>query len=121
MRDMTTNVAQQFRVIAYSRNIDGDRSPAHHIERSMLESNDRAVIDPDQHGPFGARLARVSTLKIAGIDDVRMFAEHDMGVDMAQRPVIIAMIGKLFRRAGGITGVMTFAARACCVQHADVK
>ena len=49
----------------------------------MLEPGDSAVIDFDQDGSLWTRLSWVPALKIAGIDDVRVLAEHGMGVDVA--------------------------------------
>ena len=87
----------------------------------MLKVDDPAVLDFDQHGTLGAGLPRMTTLEIAGINDVRLFPQHGMGVDMAQRPIIIPMIGELFGRARGVTGMMTFAADTCRMQYADVE
>ena len=86
----------------------------------MLDLCDTAVIDRDQRAALGAGFPDVAPLKIAGEDDVRMLVKHFPVMDVAERPVIIAMPDKVSRNAGRIAG-MAFAAIRRGVQHADIE
>ena len=67
-----------------------------------------------------AGLADVAPLQVARVGDGHVALFHPVRVDMAQRPVLVALGVQLGRRAGGVAGVLGVALQRG-VQHADVE
>src|SRR5579875_2210549 len=86
----------------------------------MFDMRNAPVCDFNKRSPFRAGLPDAAPLKIARINNVRGRAQYLPGVNMAECPVVIAMIGELLERAGGIARV-PFAPATSRMQQADVE
>ena len=87
----------------------------------MFDLSNLTIAHCDDGCALGSRFPRAASLQIAGIDDVRIGVQHRAAVDMAQRPIVIAMIDELLDRARRIGRVIALAALAGGMQHADIE
>ena len=79
-----------------------------------------AVVDRNQRAAFGARLADVASLHVAGKDYPWFFAENLPGVHVAQGPVVVLFGAKAVECAGGVVFV-PLATRGAGVQQTDIE
>ena len=82
--------------------------PAHDIQRHEPGLH-LAVRHGDKFAALGPGFIGVAALQVAGKDDAGRFADHRAGVDMAQRPVVVAL-GFERGDVGGGVSVMAVAA-----------
>ena len=60
-------------------------------------------------------------LEVAGIDYVGVLRQDGAFVNMAERPVVVAVVSKLLGCAGRVARVLPFRSSAGGVEHADVQ
>ena len=65
-------------------------------------------------------LVDMTTLDIAGKNDVRLAVEHFLPMGVAQGPIVVVLRDQAGDGAGGV-GLVSFAARRAGVQHADIQ
>ncbi len=68
----------------------------------MLDRDHDAILDRDETRAFRAGLLDAAALKIAGKQDVGRSGERLARMDVAQRPIGVAVIGELLDAAGGV-------------------
>src|SRR5277367_7068647 len=73
--------------------------PARAVEMQRLDFDDAAVVDGHAHRALRAGLADRASLQVSGIDDPGVGADDFGGVDVAERPVIVAKALEIFYRA----------------------
>ena len=73
--------------------------PARAVEMQRLDFDDAAVVDGHAHRALRAGLADGAALQVAGIDDPGVAADDLGGVDVAERPIIVAEAVEIFDRA----------------------
>jgi hypothetical protein len=56
----------------------------------VFDMHHGAFLNTDDHRAFGASLPKLTPLRIAGKDDVRVIRPDRVIMDMAQRPVIVS-------------------------------
>ena len=64
--------------------------PARAVEMQRLDFDDAAVLHRHAHRALRAGLADRAPLQVSGIDDPGIAADDLGGVDMAERPIIVA-------------------------------
>ena len=100
--------------------INADLRPAQHIGCPEIRAEDPTVPRFDQCDAFRPGLVRVAALDVAGKHHVRAFVQHLPGMDVAERPVVVALCHQRLDTARRIGLVLaTIFGRG--VQHADVE
>jgi hypothetical protein len=100
--------------------VDRENLPPHDVEVLVLDGLDAALFHGDHRGALRSELARVSPLQIAGEYDVRRFAQHLALMDVAERPVVVALVDQRFDATRRVVFV-PFASAGRRVQKADVQ
>ena len=97
-----------------------DVGPAEDVQHAVFDRGDAVVGDGDQGGALGAGFADVAALQVAGEDDPGVFGQFLALVDVAERPVVVAVGFQARQVAGGVAGVGGIALGGG-VQQADVE
>src|SRR5260370_27257236 len=98
-----------FVLIGGASHIDREMRPARTVERQRSDVDDASIFDGDAHRTLGANFAHAAPLQVAGKHDPRIAADNLRGVDMPQRPVVVAEAPKIIYCARRITVWSTLA------------
>ena len=97
------------------------RQPARFVENETFDARDAKIVaDVDQDGALGAGFADIAALQIAGKHDPGVARDLLVGVDVSERPVVVATGGEL-GDAGRCVGVVPLAPVEAGVEDADVE
>ncbi len=102
------------------RRVDLNHRPTQDVDGDGLDTLDLAALVGDQRGPLGPGLPRVAALEITRKDDPRIGGEDLARVDVAERPVLVAM-GPQRSKAAGSVRLVALATVDARVQHADIE
>jgi len=95
--------------------------PSNIVERSELDRCPVIVIDLNEISALRARLANVPTLQVTGENNRRICFSNGLPlVNVAQRPVIVTVIGQLLWRAGRVA-IVSFHVHKRRMQKADIE
>src|SRR5205823_597250 len=92
----------------------------HHRRRNCLERNRASIRDGYQLAAFFALLLAMATLDISRVDDIWITTQNLPVVDVAQRPILIALVLERLQRAWRIVRVLGSAGQIG-MQHADIE
>ncbi|CAN5366830.1 hypothetical protein BH10PSE3_BH10PSE3_27920 [soil metagenome] len=92
--------------------VDIHQRPAHDVECNVIYRLDAPLYDVDQSGTLWPSLADVATLKVAGEDDVGVRTNPLETMDVAQRPILIALRGELIGMAWRIWSMPAIAGQS---------
>lgn len=107
------------RPVVYAGEIDGKTLKHGHGDGTLLAGDDAILADRGERDALAAAFIDVAALWIAGHDDPRPFLMHTPLVDVAKRPIVEAVGGKVADACRRI-GIMAAAAGKARMQHADI-
>ncbi len=99
--------------------VDDDVGPARAVGDHSSHRFDPAIGDVDDHRALLAAFAHAPPLQVAGIDDPGLPGDDLEGVNVTERPVLVALRSELGRCAGRV--ILMARPAAGGMQHADVE
>jgi hypothetical protein len=93
---------------------DDDRGPTHHLDMKGGNVGDLAFSNGDEARSLRSGLANVPSLEIAGEHHVRPLVEDGALMNVAQGPVVVALIDKVIEGTRCIVGMPPMPPRAVC-------
>ena len=106
-------------LVIVRRGVDDDLRPARTVGQYTPHLATTPVGDVDDHRAPLAAFPDAPPLQIAGVDDPWIARDDLEGVDVAERPIVVAARAKIGDRAGRV--VLVTRATAGGMQHADVE
>ena len=114
---------QRIALVVERSGIYRDMVPAHIVEGLVADPADPPILEIHKHRAFGASLARVATLQISGVNDrhAAFLADHLMVVHVAERPVVVAVVGERDPVGGRVGRVFACITVQRSVQQTDIE
>src|SRR5579875_3047293 len=94
--------------------------PTQHVQRLLPQIDDAPAIDPHNGTTLGSCFANMSSLQISGIHNMRVFMEDLTHVNVAQSPVVVALVPEIVDAARGVWIVPGLSLH-CRMQETDVE